>query len=206
MMEKALNKALQKAQTYAEYRKTVAKHVAEGTSTGYTQSEALSNYTMLNDRRMKRLDKTIKLTDDLVDKIIGYDRKVTWLVITESWCGDAAHTMPVINKIASLNDCINFKVVLRDENDELMNQYLTNGSKSVPKLLVIDEASGEVINTWGPRPLKATKMVDDFKKAHGTLTPEFKQELQIWYNKDKGQNTATDIVSLMVLERVGNRT
>lgn len=203
-MNKTIIDALKKAQSYPEYRDTVARHVAKGTSTGDTQSDALSNYTLLNDKRMKRLDKTLKLDTGLVEKIKNYDKKVTWLVLTESWCGDAAHTMPVMNKISALNDNISFKVVLRDENDGLMMQHLTNGSKSIPKLLVIDEATEEVIQTWGPRPSKATEMVHAFKKEHGTLTPEFKQDLQMWYNKDKGQNTATDLVNLMVLEGVSN--
>jgi hypothetical protein len=69
--------------------------------------------------------------------------------------------MPVMNKIAELNNNIDFRVVLRDENNELMNRFLTNGSKSIPKQIMIDKASGDVLNTFGPRPNSATKMVND---------------------------------------------
>jgi hypothetical protein len=78
---------------------------------------------MLNDKRMKRLDKTTKLTEEAVADIKSYNGDVTWLVLTESWCGDAAQTMPVINKVAELNDNITFKVLLRDENEALMNEF-----------------------------------------------------------------------------------
>ncbi|EDP98451.1 thioredoxin family protein [Kordia algicida OT-1] len=192
-----IEESLAKATSYQEYRTLVQNLVAEGKSTGELQTEALTNYTMLNDRRMKRLDKTTKLTDEAVAEIKLYDGDVTWLVLTESWCGDAAQTMPVINKVAELNDNITLKVVLRDENEALMNEFLTNGGKSIPKLIAIDNTSGNVIGDWGPRPTKATKMVNDYKAEHGKLTPEFKQDLQVWYNKDKGQNTVSDLLKLV---------
>lgn len=196
-LKNILDESLQKAISYTEYRTLVKDLVAEGKSTGEVQTEALSNYSMLNDKRMKRLDKTIKLTEDAVTKIEAYHGNVTWLVLTESWCGDAAQTIPVINKVAELNANITLKVVLRDENEALMNEFLTNGGKSIPKLIAIDNSAGNVIGNWGPRPSEATKMVNDYKAEHGKLTPEFKQDLQVWYNKNKGQNTIEDLLQLL---------
>jgi len=118
-------------------------------------------------------------------------------VLAESWCGDAAHILPVINKVAELNEYIDFKVALRDENEALMNQFLTNGGKSVPKLIMIDHTTNSVVNTFGPRPEAATQLLNDFKTMHGTITPEFKEILQQWYNKDKGQSTIEDLVKLL---------
>jgi len=192
-----IEEGLQKATTYKEYRELVSSLVKEEKSTGDTQNESLTNYSMLNDRRMNRLDKTIKLSEEIIEKATRFDGDVTWLVLTESWCGDAAQTMPVMQKIADLNDGIDFKVILRDENETLMDQFLTNGGRSIPKLIMIDNTSNEVINSWGPRPSFATKMVEDYKAEHGKLTPEFKQDLQVWYNKDKGNNTAEDLIGLI---------
>ncbi|PTX59295.1 thiol-disulfide isomerase/thioredoxin [Kordia periserrulae] len=189
--------SLTKSMSYEAYRTLVQNLVAEGKSTGDVQTEALSTYSMLNDKRMQRLNKTIKLSEEAIAEIKAYTGDVTWLVLTESWCGDAAQTMPVINKVAELNENITLKVVLRDDNDALMNEFLTNGGKSIPKLIAIDNTSKNVIGDWGPRPSKATKMVNDFKAKHGTLTPEFKKDLQIWYNKDKGQNTIEDLLKLI---------
>jgi thiol-disulfide isomerase/thioredoxin len=192
-----INKSVTKATSYQEYRTLVENLVAAGKSTGELQTEALSNYSMLNNKRMQRLDKTTKLSEEATETIKSYKGEVTWLVLTESWCGDAAQTMPVINKVAALNENITLKVVLRDENEALMNEFLTNGGKAIPKLIAIDNASGNVIGDWGPRPSKATKMVNDYKAEHGKLTPEFKKELQVWYNKDKGQNTIEDLLKLV---------
>ena len=142
---------------------------------------------------MKRWDKTVKISEEAKTFVSGLQHQMTWLVITESWCGDAAHVVPVINKLAELNDNIKLHVVLRDENLSLMDQYLTNGGRAIPKLLMIDDETGDVVNTFGPRPSEATNLVNDYKQKHGTLTPEFKEELQFWYNKNKGQNIIEDI-------------
>lgn len=188
---------LKKAISYKEYRASVANHVQEGTNTGPVQNESLAQYTLLNDARMRRLDKTVKIPEAVSEKFKNTTETLEWLVITESWCGDAAQTMPVINALAQLSETINLGVVLRDENPELMNEFLTNGAMSIPKLVVFNPTTNKIKGVWGPRPSAATKMVSDFKEEHGALTPEFKQALQVWYNKDKGQNTAADLAAYL---------
>ena len=150
---------------------------------------------------MKRLDKTLKIDQETTDMIKGYaGKKVTWLVLTESWCGDAAQALPMINKVASLTENISLKLILRDENIDVMNRFLTNGAMSIPKLVMVDDASGKVVGEWGSRPKIAQQMVVDYKNEHGTLTPEFKEELQVWYNKDKGQSMLNDLLELLALK------
>ena len=195
-----VQKGISKAMSYRDYRILVDNLSAEGRSTGPEQTEALTNYTVLNQRRMKRLDKTLKITEEAVRKINHFDKKVTWLVLTESWCGDAAQTMPMMNKVAEHNDNISFKVILRDENLDVMNRFLTNNTMSIPKLVMVEDATGEILGDWGSRPKIASQMVIDYKNEHGMLTPEFKEDLQIWYNKDKGQSTLRDLMELLALE------
>lgn len=197
MINDTISNSLENSITYNDYRNLVKQLVEENSTTGKEKTEALVNYTMLNDRRMKRWDKTVKVSDEMKAKIEKNNTKITWLVITESWCGDASHIMPVINKVAELNSNIDYKVVLRDENDALMNQFLTNGGKSIPKLVMINNETNTVVNTFGPRPTVATDMVNAYKTEHGQLTPEFKEDLQRWYNKDKGQSILEDLVSLL---------
>ena len=185
---------------YKDYRLMVSNLALEGKAKGSIESQELSDYTRLNDQRMKRLDKTIKIDAGSESKIKEIAKKITWLVLTESWCGDAAQTLPVMNKIAALNKNISLRLVLRDENLELMEQFLSNGAMAIPKLISIDDVTGKVIGVWGSRPSIATKMVQDYKSKYGNLTAEFKQHLQLWYNKDKGQNTVSDLLSLLLLE------
>ena len=197
MINDIIKDSLNNSIGYNEYRDLVVNLVAVNSTTGNKKTEALANYTMLNDRRMKRLDKIVKLSEETKTAIESYNKKVTWLVITESWCGDAAHIMPIIHKVAELNDNIDFRIVLRDGNDALMNEFLTNGGRAIPKLIMIDKSSNEVVNTFGPRPTVAIDMVNNYKAKHGKLTPEFKEDLQRWYNKDKGQSTIQDLVKLL---------
>ena len=163
-MKEIIENSLKKAISYTDYRVLVSNLLADGKSTGPEQSEALTNYSLLNDRRMKRLDKTIKISEETILEFQKVKEPQTWLVITEGWCGDAAQNIPVINKIAETTDKINLKVVLRDENLELMDLFLTNGGRSIPKLIALDK-DNNVIDSWGPRPTVATKMVADYNRC-----------------------------------------
>ena len=192
-----VKESLKKAISYQEYRGQVTTYTENGSSSGPQQSEVLSSYTLLNNSRMKRLDKTLKIDETISEKFQEYHKNVTWLVLSESWCGDAAHAMPVMNKLVTQAKNIDFKVLYRDENKELMDLFLTNGSMSIPKLIVFDNETQEVINDWGPSPLIIMNKTKDFKAAHVTLTTEFKKEIQIWYNQNKGKCIAGDLLKLI---------
>ena len=195
-MKKYIKEGLQTAISYSSYRTLVSDLIASGKSSGPIQSEDLLNYSKLNDRRMTRLDKTIQLSHETLLALKKNDKPITWLVLTEGWCGDAAQALPVINKIANESDLITLKIIFRDEHEQLMSQFLTNGGKSIPKLLVLN-SQNKVLNTWGPRPNTATKMVQDYKNKYGQLDAAFKQQLQVWYNKDKGVNIQEDMLGLL---------
>ncbi|MGB1307323.1 MAG: thioredoxin family protein [Oceanihabitans sp.] len=196
-MEKIIQESLSKSKSYTEYVALVNDLAANNGTTGPDQTEDQINYTKLNARRMKRWDKTLKISESAKEAIEKFTKKTTWLVLTESWCGDAAHVVPVINKVAETNKNISLKLVLRDENEALINAFLTNGGKAIPKLIMLDDATGLVQNTFGPRPKEATKLVADYKAKHGAITPEFKEELQLWYNKNKGQATVNDLLEIL---------
>jgi len=195
-MKDLIKDSLTKSTSYSTYRKLVSDLLENGKTTGPNQSADLLNYSLLNDKRMSRLDKKTSLTDATISALKSTETEQTWLLITEGWCGDAAQIAPVINKMSLESDKVNFKVVLRDENEDLMNQFLTNGSKSIPKLVVLNEKD-EVISSWGPRPSVATTMVNDYKAANGGLDADFKRDLQIWYNKNKGENIQEDLVAFL---------
>ena len=153
----------------------------------------------MNNQRMKRLDKQTRLSEEALSAAEKIDKDFTWLVLTESWCGDAAQTLPVINKFSEANKNIDLKVVLRDENDELMNQFLTDGNKSIPKLIVIENKSKQVVSSWGPRTEKAARMIREYKQKHGKVDDAIKKDLQVFYNKDKGKQIEKEMISLLSL-------
>lgn len=197
VIEDLVKKGLETGYNYSEYRNLVSDLAEKGLATGPVQSEALSQYTQLNNSRMRRWDKTLKFSDEAVAKIKSVQQKISWLVLSESWCGDASPALPVMNKITELNPNISLSIILRDENLDIMNQFLTNGGMSIPKLIAIDGDENTVVATWGPRSMKATNLVDTYKAENGQLTAEFKQDLQIFYNKDKGQSILEDLLKLL---------
>ncbi len=195
-MKALIQQRLATSYSYQEYRKLVSDLVAEGKSTGPNQTEDLTHYSGLNVKRMDRLEKKIELSEATTLRLQKLDKKQLWLVLTEGWCGDAAQNLPVIEKIAKQSSHIELRLILRDENPEVMDLFLTNGARAIPKLIPFDEEFN-VLFTWGARPSIATQMVTDYKAKHGKLDPEFKKNLQVWYNKDKGQNVQSDVVTLI---------
>lgn len=195
-MKEVIENSLESGISYEQYRELVSGLLKENKSTGPNQSEALYNYSLLNDRRMKRLDKTSKLTVDTIEFVKSIEKPQTWLVLTEGWCGDAAQNLPVLSKMADESEKVDLKLVLRDDNLELMDEFLTNGGRSIPKLIALDEDKN-VLFTWGPRPSVATKMIADYKEENGVVDAKVKEDLQRWYNKDKGVNVQEDIISLL---------
>ena len=189
--------SLERSVSYDNYVDMVEQYAITNSTSGDNKSEALVAVTKLNERRVKRWNKTLIVNNEVLKRISSFNKQITWLVITESWCGDAAHVLPVINKVASLKSNINMRVVFRDENPELMDNFLTNGARSIPLLIMIDNEKGEVMKTYGSRPEILTSMVREYKEMHGAITTEFKEEIQRWYNKDKGQTIMEELSELL---------
>ncbi|MBT8282565.1 MAG: thioredoxin family protein [Muriicola sp.] len=198
--QKELKEVIREAMTYDEFRELVSDLAKEYGTTGPEQTEAYKNYTELNHRRMKRWDKTLKVSETYKNKIEDYSGQVIWLVITESWCGDAAPTLPVMNRISNINNNIELRIILRSEYPQIMDMFLTDGKRSIPKLAVLDAENLEVLGSWGPLPSKAGLMAAEYKTKHGSLTAAFKEDLQQWFNADKGMDTLKDLTQLLTLK------
>jgi hypothetical protein len=195
-----VKKALKGSMDYAAYREEVRKQVMEGRTSGLNQSESYVYYTLLNHKRMNRWEKRTKLPAELQRSLAEERDPLMMLVLTESWCGDAAPVLPVLNAFADASDSLELRIALRDEHPLLMDRFLTNQARSIPKLLVVRPETYEVIGSWGPRPSEAMQMATAYKESHGKLTDEFRQTLQIWYNEDRGRSIVKEVSSLLGLE------
>ncbi|BCY28023.1 thioredoxin family protein [Flavobacterium okayamense] len=196
-MQNIIENALDNSFSYLEYRQLVSKLISEGKSTGHNQTEALLQYSELNETRMNRLEKTLKVPQELTEKLNNLTKDYIWLTISEGWCGDAAQIIPILHKLEEVSNKVELKLVLRDDNDELMQLYLTNGSKSIPKVIILEKETKEVITSWGPRPEPARKLIADYKAQHGVVDEPVKIELQKWYLHDKGLTTMKELVELL---------
>ena len=120
---------------------------------------------------------------------LGANRKL--LVIAEDWCGDASNTVPIIAKLAQSVPGLELRVIQRDANPELMDQYLTNGSRSIPIVIALDESYQE-IGHWGPRP---TELQGWVMANRGTLPKsELYPRVRTWYARDRGETTLREVL------------
>jgi hypothetical protein len=196
-MKTIINQCLSKSFTYAEYKKHVSKLLQEGFSTGNEQTADLLHYSELNEVRMNRLEKTIKISIENIQILETFQKEYIWLVISEGWCGDAAQILPIIHKMAEFSKQIELKIVLRDENEALMNLFLTHGAKAIPKLIIIEKSSLKVLGDFGPRPKGAKQLILNYKQKQGLVDETAKTDLQLWYLHDKGLSTQNEIIDLM---------
>lgn len=150
-------------------------------------------YTKLNWARSNRWLKKSPLTQETKNIIESINEIQEWVVITEPWCGDAAHTVPVIYLMSQLNTNIHFTIQLRDSGSEIEN-YLTNGTKSIPILIVRDQ-NGKDLFHWGPRPKEAQVIFQELKTKNSSFE-EAKVVLQNYYNKDKAISTQDELIAL----------
>jgi len=155
------------------------------------------NYAKLNWSRMSRWSKVAVPSEEIVHTMEGIVKPQLWIVITEPWCGDAAHIIPFINMIAALNPLVTVDYQLRDAEPHLIAGYLTNGGKSIPKLIIRDE-NGVDLSNWGPRPLKCQALYNQLKAQEADFDT-MKSELQKWYNADKGVEIQQELNRLISL-------
>lgn len=196
-MKQIYQNALEKSMSYDEYLQLMDQMIAENRSTGHEQNDILTDFTKLNRTRIKRLDKTQTLLPEAIEAMQKISAKQIWLVLTESWCGDAAQNVPVLKKMADQNPLIELRMVLRDDNDDLMQKYLTNGGRSIPKLIAMTDDLEKELFSWGPRPKEGAELVINLKEQYGKITDEVKTALQLWYNKDKGVAVQHEIIELL---------
>jgi len=182
---------------YNGYRTMIDALLAEGKTTGSNHSEAMIEYTKMNVHRMNRLDKQAQLTNLLLDALKEVDEDWIWLVLTEAWCGDAAQNIPVIARMAEQSSHIDVKFILRDQYPGIMDQYLTNGGRSIPKLVCLDAETLEEIGTWGPRPEEAQQKAMNWKNDPDVTTKEWSRRLHKWYADNKTEDVQAEFEALI---------
>ncbi len=185
--------------SYQEYRERIAAQDDTGPPDD-EKAVSYRKYTSLNIQRMSRLDKTTKPTERIKEVVGGLQREYLVTTLTEGWCGDAAQNIPVLEKIAELSDKIETSYVLRDQHLELMDEFLTGGGRAIPKAIIQDKETGNIVATWGPRPEAAQRMVAEYKALNEEdrqAYSEFVVEVQKWYAKDRTQSFQAEWAALL---------
>lgn len=183
--------------TFVEYLNQM-KLKAERTDFSDLSEEEIINieHIKLNYQRSSRIIRTHKLNDRLSGLIKQISSPQLWMVITEAWCGDSAQNLPYIIKIAECNLLINLRILLRDQNTDIMDLYLSvGGTRSIPKLVVFDEQGDELFQ-WGARPKEAQELVSKLK-TEGLSKEDFISQLHLWYGRNRGKNLENEFIDII---------
>lgn len=184
----------EKGYSYSDYLRKIEDQLFDLNQSGDISGYA--KYYSMNLKRIERLDKTFELTDEQKSELNSVKNNFKLLVISEGWCGDAAQTMPIVNVMMN-HLGVEQRIVLRDENPELMNEYLTDGAKSIPIYIGINSEGNELFH-FGPRPEKGMEMLAEHKANPEIYTSdEFHKDLQVWYNHDKGESTFRELLNII---------
>ena len=178
--------------TYTSYKEKVINLLSQNKTTGEDHSDDMLHYT-----RMNRVEKTTILNEPLLQVIAAVKDKFKLLVITEGWCGDAAQIVPVIQKIVqAAPDKFDLKLVLRDQNIPLIDAHLTNGSRAIPVLLILNEQGDLVLPKWGPRPQILIDLLLNWKKETKDMEV-IVEKLHSWYAKDKSKAIQQELMQVL---------
>jgi len=190
-----ISKSLEKSISAEDYKQILTSYSRNGKTSGPEQNEDLIYYTRLNAQRSRRIEKTLQLSQELIDEVQKLPKQ-TWLIITETWCGDAANSVPAITKLAEQNAAIDVRIVMRDENPELMDMFLTNGGRSIPKVIGLDE-NLHVLFDWGPRPQVAQDLYMGWRNREERKPySQFQMEMQKWYNDNKAKDLQQELLDI----------
>ena len=189
---------IQKGFSYSEFVEFTEKLVEEKSTTGANQSEAYLDYTRMCLQRMNRWNKTAKVSEKMTHLMESIQESQIWLIITEAWCGDGAQSIPYLAKLVELNPKIKLRIIMRDEYPEIMDAYLTNGARSIPKLVAFTEDLKVELFTWGPKPLYLMNRHKEYKHdSKGLSYSGFLEEIHLWYAKNKNQDLEVELFPLI---------
>lgn len=192
------HEVIEKGLPYSEFVQFTQQLVEEKRTTGANQSEAYLEYTRMCLQRMNRWNKTAKVSAKMTQLMESIQEPQIWLVITEAWCGDGAQSIPYLAKLAGLNPKIKLRIIMRDEYPEIMDAYLTNGARSIPKLVAFTEDLKVELFTWGPKPLYLMNRQKEYKHdPKGLSYSGFLEEIHLWYAKNKNQDLEAELFPLI---------
>lgn len=181
--------------TWEEYLNKFEEVLAQETPQAPYDEPMYMDYFKLNRSRQNRWLKTAEINPELKKVVQTITDKQTWYLITEPWCGDAAHNVPFIYKMTELNPNISLKIIWRDTAPFMIEDYLTNGGKAIPKLIIRDENEKD-LHIWGPRPKECQVLFEKLKEEAADFEKQ-KIELQNWYNKDKGVSIQKEFLAIL---------
>ncbi|HEY8400619.1 MAG TPA: thioredoxin family protein [Cytophagaceae bacterium] len=192
----ALERKIKKSISYLEYQQLIKKLLEENKSTSAKQSHELVRYSEQNLKNMYKLDKHLELLPELKAVLSSLTKPYTFIILTEGWCNDSAFVLPVLNKFQEINPDIYIRILLRDENNDLMDQYLTDGGRAIPKVIVYESFKLKELGNWGPRPAECQKLVNQLKYQEELSYDAIMNKINDWYIQDNSRSIQKEFIDL----------
>jgi Thioredoxin len=174
----------------SEYEQIVEGVLLQNSTKDYEAK--MHSYILKNREVEQNIQSNITLNKRFFNRLLKVEN-LTIGLITEAWCLDACVILPLLRGIIAVNPEIEIKIFLRDNNEELMNEYLTNGSKSIPILFGIDSSNQEIFR-WGPRSANAKATLEPVKDAEYSIKY---QVLSSFYLSDLTMDIQNELVDLI---------
>lgn len=180
--------------SYASYRQHINDLLAQEPDAKLAK---MLPYYQEGEDRMNSLTPTIAVLPELQAAAQQLEQRYIWVVITEGWCGDAAQIVPIIEAVAQAsNGHLETRYFLRDANPKLIDRYLTDGGRAIPKTIVLHADLLTEAAVWGPRPAPAQTLFKDLKKREAPF-PELVAQLTGWYAQDATRTTQQELLALV---------
>ncbi len=190
--------------SFEEFKRRTSELLEQGKATSGDAEEMpeLLEFTKLNLKRMERIPKQVELDHTLLEKLLILPEKIYWVVLVEGWCGDVAQNLPILSQLAEASEKVELKLLWRDEHLDVMDRYLTNGGRSIPKLIALRASDLEELGTWGPRPEPVQEEIQRIKKEYADrpkkeMVEALHKRMHKWYTEDKGQTLQKEFVTLL---------
>ncbi len=184
---------LENGKSYTEYRQGLNQAILLPPAN--EAAEKLNHFTRKNVVLMDRYDHSYKV-NGMLAKAVENAPKTTWIIIAEGWCGDAAFNVPLMVALEKLNpEKVNLKFYHRDSNPDLIDANLTDGGRSIPKVVMLNNEF-EVVGNWGPRPQGLQALMKEWK-SEGLQLKDIIPKVHEWYDNDATDSLQQELTAIV---------
>lgn len=145
------------------------------------------------------MSRTASVPPDSIERLKAQGGHWRLLVLSADWCGDCVSCLPIIARLAD-GAGLEMRLLERDTNLDLMDNYLTCGTRSIPVVMVLDQELS-VWAWWGPRPAPLQRWM----RAEAAWLPkeDRSRRKRAWYARDRGKTVVAEVID--TVERAARR-
>jgi len=108
-------------------------------------------YSKYNLERQEKVQREWEMSPSFESAVMSFEGPLQWAFITDDWCIDSAYSLPLLLKATQLREDVSLSILMKDENLDILDMFLTRGARSIPKLIAIED-DGSIRYSWGPQP------------------------------------------------------